>query len=259
MSSSLPPSEWQPAYIMMDKLETIKGRAAIMQPYFFPYIGYYQMAAAVERFLIYDDVNYINRGYINRNRLLVNGKEWHFTVPLSGASQNKLIKDVGIDMTSWDRWKRSFLRTVDMNYNKALNYGPGRELLEEVLTLKDDRITSLAQRSVQLPLERMGRSIRFQRTSELGLNTDLRREERLIYICKELGITQYIQSQGGTVLYSSDHWHAKGLSLQFIRPTSMEYSRDGEWPRGLSMLDAMLHVPFNELAPLLDQYEFFTN
>lgn len=230
-----------------------------MQPYFFPYIGYYQMAAAVERFLIYDDVNFINRGYINRNRLLVNGKEWYFTVPLSGASQNKLIKDVTIDMTGWERWKKGFLRTVDMNYNKALNYQVGRELLEEILMLTDDRITSLAQRSVQLLLERLGRSVHFQRTSEMGLRTDIRFEERLMHICEQERIRYYIQAQGGTVLYSSQRWQDHGLSLQFIRPTSMEYVRNGPFMPGLSMLDAILHVPFQELDPLLDRYELFTN
>lgn len=240
-------------------LPPVKNSAAIMQPYFFPYIGYYQMAAAVERFLIYDDVNYINRGYIARNKLLVNGKEWNFAVPLSGASQNLLIKDVGIDMGSWEPWKKKFLRTVDMSYRKAPNYGPGMELLEEVLTITDDRITSLAQRSVQLLMERLGRPVRFERTSEMELRQDLKFEERLIDICQHEHVSHYIQSQGGTSLYSTGRWKELGLSLQFIRPTSMEYPRQGGWVPGLSMLDAILHVPFAELNPLLDNYELFTN
>ena len=77
-------------------------KVAIMQPYFFPYIGYFQLINAVDKFIIYDDVNYINRGWINRNQVLINGKESYITVPLKDASQNKLIKDITISIeTNW--------------------------------------------------------------------------------------------------------------------------------------------------------------
>lgn len=243
---------------MKTEMDTI-GRTAIMQPYFFPYIGYYQMAAAVEQFLFYDDVQYIKGGHIARNKLLINGKEWLFTVPLSGASPNQLIQDVYLDEGKWPQWKDKFLRTIDQNYRKADNFVSGRELLDEVLELPDHRIATLAERSVRLLMERLGRPVRFQRTSEMDLRKDLRFEERLFHICAKEGIDDYIQSQGGTTLYSTAAWRAKGLSLRFIRPTSMEYPRKGHWVPGLSMLDAILHVPFEELNTLLDKYELFTN
>lgn len=230
-----------------------------MQPYFFPYIGYYQMAAAVDRFLFYDDVNFIKGGYIARNKLLINGTDWLFSVPLAGASSNQLIQDVRLDMDKWPSWKEKFLRTVDQNYRKAANYLAGRSLLAEVMELTNDRVAGLAERSVQLVLERLGRSVRFERTSEMALRHDLKFEERLLYICQREHITHYIQSEGGTSLYKGATWRAQGLSLQFIRPTGMKYPRHGAWVPGLSMLDALLHVPFKDLDPLLDQYELFTN
>lgn len=95
-----------------------------MHPYFFPYIGYYQMAAAVKRFLFYDDVQYIKGGHIARNKLLINGKEWLFTVQLSGTSPNQLNQDVRLDEGKWPHWKDKFLRTIDQNYRKAENYAP---------------------------------------------------------------------------------------------------------------------------------------
>lgn len=244
---------------MMETTQQGKRTAAIMQPYFFPYMGYYQMAAAVERFLLYDDVNFIKRGYIARNRLLVNGAEWQFSVPLSGASQNKLIKEIHLDMNQWDAWKRKFLTTIELNYHKARNFGPGMALLAEVIDTAETGITTLAERSVRLVMEKLGRPVRFQRTSEMDLRQDLKFEERLIYICKHENITHYIQSQGGVSLYNCATWQMHGLSMQFIRPTSLEYPRNGPWVPGLSMLDAILHVPFGELNPLLDRYELFTN
>lgn len=234
-------------------------RVAIMQPYLFPYIGYYQLASAVDRFLFYDDVQFVVRGYIARNKLQVNGQQWTFSVPLSSASQNKLINEVRIDMANWTKWKGKFLQTVDMNYRKARNFENGRMLLEEVLDLTDDRIASLSERSVKLVMKRLGRPMELKRTSDMVLRKDLKFEERLIHICQHENATHYIQSQGGTSLYSPAIWRAHGLSLQFIRPTTMEYPRSGQWLPSLSMLDALLHVPFMELAPLLDHYELFTS
>jgi hypothetical protein len=239
--------------------EPIPRSAAIMQPYFFPYVGYYQMASAVERFLVYDDVQYIKGGYIPRNKLLINGKEWTFTVPLSGASPNLLIKDVRIDMKAWPQWKERLLRTIEQNYRKASNYVEGRTFLEQVLELNDDRISTLAQRSVSLFMKSIGRRVKFQNSSDLALGQDLRFEDRLLHICRHEKIGRYIQSQGGVKLYSSERWQREGLSLEFIRPTSMDYPRKGNWVPGLSMLDAMLHVPFHELDHLMDKYELFTN
>lgn len=242
-----------------DEDQRMDQRTAIMQPYFFPYMGYYQLAAAADRFIFYDDVQFIKGGYIARNKLHVSGRDLLFSVPLSGASPNKRIDEVQIDMGQFPRWKDRFLRTIDQNYHKAANYTEGRALLTEVLDLKGDRISDLAARSVRLPMERMGRTVQFDFSSALGLNTELKREERLFHICEQLGIRRYIQSQGGTTLYSAERWRARGLSLQFLRPVSMEYPRTGGWVPGLSMLDAILHVPFEELNPLLDHYEFFSN
>ncbi|MFN9114197.1 MAG: WbqC family protein, partial [Bacteroidota bacterium] len=91
-----------------------------MQPYFLPYIGYFQLMAAADRFVFLDDVNYINRGWINRNRLRTpQGPAW-FTLPLVGASQNRLICDLEIKPD--DGWKRSLERTLSINYSKAPCY-----------------------------------------------------------------------------------------------------------------------------------------
>ncbi|MCB9170795.1 MAG: WbqC family protein [Flavobacteriales bacterium] len=237
----------------------VTGRTAIMQPYFFPYVGYYQLAAAVERFIFYDDVQFIKGGFIARNKLHVGGRDLLFTVPLSGASPNKRIDEVRIDMGLYPRWRERFLRTIDQNYAKAANFAEGRAVLHEVLELEDDRISTLAARSVRLPMARLGRSVEFLFSSRLDLRTDLKREERLFDICDRLGIRDYIQSQGGTTLYSGERWRQRGLSLRFLKPVTMEYPRPGGALSGLSMLDALLHVPFDRLDPLLDRYELFTN
>ncbi len=95
----------------------MKSKIAVMQPYFFPYIGYFQLINSVDKFVILDDVNYIKKGWINRNYILVNSKPCLFTIPLVKPSQNKLINETEIAFES--NWKKKFLKTIETGYAKA--------------------------------------------------------------------------------------------------------------------------------------------
>src|SRR5271156_6723013 len=110
-------------------------RIAIMQPYVFPYIGYFQLIHAADVFVFYDDVNYINKGWINRNKILLNNKDQLFTIPCKEASQNKLIKDVEVlqDPKSINK----ILLTIQPAYKKAPFYNKVFPLIEEILALSD--------------------------------------------------------------------------------------------------------------------------
>src|SRR5690606_23177566 len=108
-------------------------RIAIMQPYIFPYIGYFQMINAVDKFIFYDDVNFIKKGWINRNRIFVNGKDFMFTVPLEKTSQNNLIKDSFINQNTYIEWKTKFFQTLEYNYKKSANYNEVQQLIYTVL------------------------------------------------------------------------------------------------------------------------------
>ena len=92
-------------------------KIAIMQPYFFPYLGYWQLMNIVDKFVIYDDVNYIKRGWINRNRILVEGKPFYIHVPVMKASQNKIINEMEVFVDSSLRKKE--LKTIELAYKKA--------------------------------------------------------------------------------------------------------------------------------------------
>ena len=121
-------------------------KVAIMQPYFFPYIGYFQLIDSADIFVFYDDVNYIKRGWINRNRLLVNGKEKFFTIELSKQSQNKLINETEIlaDTKSFDE----LLKMIRLNYNRAPNFKATYSLIEYILRRPYKSISELAISSV---------------------------------------------------------------------------------------------------------------
>ena len=106
-------------------------KLAIMQPYIFPYIGYFQLINAVDKFVIRDDVNFIMRGWINRNRILVNDSDSLFSIPVEKASQNTLTSDcVLADL----RVTGKLLKSIEHYYKKATTFKYCIEVLFSVLT-----------------------------------------------------------------------------------------------------------------------------
>ena len=118
-------------------------KVGIMQPYIFPYIGYFQLINAVDKFVIYDDVNFINKGWINRNRMLNNGKDSLFSIPLKEASQNKLINEIEIN---WDNaWKSKFLKTLEQCYKKAPFYQEALSIIEQTFNIDNEPISKVIE------------------------------------------------------------------------------------------------------------------
>jgi hypothetical protein len=105
-------------------------KIAIMQPYLFPYIGYWQLINMVDEFILLDDVSFITRGYINRNSILLNGKDYLFSIPSNKPSQNKLIKDTQLKF--FDKDKINFLKTINMAYKKAPYFHNAYPVIEKM-------------------------------------------------------------------------------------------------------------------------------
>lgn len=173
---------------------------AVMQPYFFPYIGYFQMIKAVDTFIFYDDVSFIKRGWINRNKILSNNKELLFTLPLKEASQNKLIKDV--ETAAFDKWKTKFLKTLHLSYFKAPFFEEVCGIIKLCLDSNDVRISSYVMNSVIQVSNYLKLNTVFEISSEKYAETKgLDKAHRLIEICKQNNTTRYINAIGGAELY----------------------------------------------------------
>lgn len=109
-------------------------KVGIMQPYFFPYIGYWQLIHAVDKFVIYDDVNFINRGWINRNKILINGEAAYFHLSLLGASQNRLICEIPVNPDN--DWRQKRIKALTMAYSKAPFFKAVMPMLESIIEYK---------------------------------------------------------------------------------------------------------------------------
>lgn len=217
---------------------------AIMQPYFLPYIGYFQLMAAVDKFVVFDDVNFIKRGWVNRNRLLLNGAAHMFTVPLRGASQNRLIRE--IELADGQGWREKLLRTVRQVYGGAPCYAQVSALLEGMLNYPSVRLDEFLLNSLREVVRYLTLEVEIESTSHAYQNAYLKGQERILDICRQECANVYINPIGGVDLYDRDRFLEQGVQLYFLRPRPVSYcqGKSGHVP-WLSILDVLM---FNEPA-----------
>jgi hypothetical protein len=227
---------------------------AIMQPYIFPYIGYFQLINAVDRFVIYDDVNFINKGWINRNQILVSGKGHLFTLPLKDASQNRLINEV--NLSDHEPWKKKLLKTIQQSYLKAPNYPVVFPLVEDIVNFEAGRISELtlhALRSICGFLE-----IRTEMVSSSSVygNAQLKGQERILDICLREGASQYINPIGGMELYDHTGFEKEGIQLSFLKSTLSPYPQfKNAFVPWLSIIDVLMFNDRDAIHTMLKEYE----
>lgn len=215
---------------------------AIMQPYFLPYIGYFQLMAAVDKFVVLDDVNYINRGWINRNRLLLNGVAHTFTVPLRGASQNKLICEIELDDDQG--WREKLLRTIRQAYVRAPCYAQAYPLMENLINYPANRLDEFLLNSLREVVCYLSLEVEILSSSRIYKNAHLKGQERILDICRQEYAGIYINPIGGVDLYDRASFSKQDLSLYFLRSRPVSYSQGkGEHVPWLSILDVLM---FNE-------------
>ncbi len=226
---------------------------AIMQPYLFPYIGYFQLLNAVDKFVIYDDVAFINRGWINRNSILNNGKAQLFTVPLKEASQNKLIHEISIDTDQ--KWRDKLLKTIQQTYKKAPHFAAVFPLVEAIFLQQESNISTYIYQSITTICEYISISTPLVESSQIYNNQHLKAQERILDICLQEKANHYINPIGGRELYSKELFAEHGIQLNFIRSEKVEYVQfNNEFVPWLSIIDIMMFNSKEEIQKLLKTY-----
>ena len=228
---------------------------AIMQPYFFPYIGYWQLIHASDRFVILDDVNHIVRGWVNRNRLLINGQPTYITVPLQHASQNKKICDTKLVPSR--AWRDKMTKTIENTYRKAPYFDEVFPLIERLIRYPSEFLADYLAYQLQTLSKFLGISTDFVATSRAYGNNEITGQKRIIDICKREGATVYINPHGGQKLYDADAFFSAGIDLRFVFTRPLNYRQfSPEFTPDLSIIDVMM---FNSkktiLADFLGNYD----
>lgn len=229
-------------------------RIAIMQPYFLPYIGYLQLMNAVEKFVLYDDVNYINKGWINRNRILVSGKEYLFTIPLKEASQNKLINE--IYLSDDPKWRGKLLKTFEQAYKKSPFYLTAFAVTEKIINLDAEKVSDWIASSFAILTDCLGIQTDIVLSSSIYQNTYLKGQERILDICQQEKADHYINPIGGTDLYDKSIFDKAGIQLNFLKSKPLIYSQfKNEFVPWLSIVDIMMFNDIPTIQGILNEYE----
>lgn len=224
-----------------------------------PYLGYFQLVHAVDKFVFFDDVNFIKKGWINRNYIYSLNGPHLFTVPLIKASQNKLIKDTYIN--DFEPFRLSFKESLRHSYSKAPFYSQVIEWLEGWFFRSEfSFISQLAATSIQKVFEYLDLEKEFFFSSEIDYQkskTDNTATDKIISICRLLGAKHYINPRNGKDLYQRADFERYDLKLSFINMKPIAYSQfDREFMPYLSMIDVLMFNNKEQIKKLLTEYTF---
>ena len=230
---------------------------AIMQPYFFPYIGYFQLINAVDKFVFYDDVNFIKQGWINRNRILTHKGSIFFSVPLKRVSSYVKIKDTLIDKNQYKVWQNKFLKTLIHNYQKSPYFEVVYEGIKSVLTKKNySTINELCIESILWTSKYLSILTDIAGSSSIYQNEDLKGNHRILDIIKQENAKVYVNLIGGMQLYNKEEFKLFGVNLYFISSHEIKYKQLGrEFVDSLSIIDVLM---FNSPQNINDMLESYT-
>ena len=244
------------------------------QPYFFPYLGFYQLVHAVDRFIIYDNLNYIQYGWINRNRfLVVGGAPTYFNAVTVESSSYKKIRDIKLSPRT--NWRRKLLNTFFLNYKKCPFFAETYALIEPVIQHETESLCELATKSIvevchhlRITTEITENPTYQQLESDLHQNDlskvfpsiKLKRPERKVYrvvaVCHMMQAGEFVNAIGGQALYDKNDFKANGIELRFLQSADEPYQQTTTtYYPNLSIIDVLMNCGREGTINRLGNYE----
>jgi hypothetical protein len=212
-----------------------------MQPYFMPYIGYWQLVTAVDRMIVLDDVAFIRRGWINRNRILVAGAAHRFSLPLRQASQNRPINQ--IELATDAGWWQRFRSTLAQSYRRAPFYEETLAVLEPILSEGRGPLLPFLLHSLRSVSAHLDIRTPLVAASVVDPEHRQRGQERILGLCRHEGAAAYLNLPGGRTLYDPLRFRDAGMELRFLVPRERPYAQlGGGWIPWLSIIDLLMHL-----------------
>jgi hypothetical protein len=227
---------------------TVRGRVAVLQPYLFPYLGTFQLARQVERFVCFDDVAFIKKGYIHRNAVLLDGAAHAFTVPVKNVSQNRHI----VEHDYVGEWQ-PLLALLQRAYAKAPFFEPVFALVQRVLADPELNVARKNALSMAAVFDYLGLPFDHGFSSTHALPPELRASARVRAVCLAEGASTYINPAGGRALYEAADFERDGMALRFCVMRPLQYpQRSASFVPHLSIIDVLMHCPPAAVVELLD-------
>jgi hypothetical protein len=228
-------------------------KVAIMQPYIFPYIGYFQLVNAVDTFIIYDNIQYTKKGWINRNRFLQGGKDALFSIALKKDSD---FLDVNSREVAPEFNKRKLINQIREAYKKAPYFEQTFLLFEKVIMNEETNLFNYILFSFKEACKVLNINTKVIISSNIDIDHSLKAQEKVIAICKRLNANIYINAIGGQELYRKDEFSKYEIELKFIKTNSIEYKQfNNQFVPWLSIIDVMMFNSLEDISYELNNYE----
>ena len=228
-------------------------RLAIMQPYFLPYIGYFQLINYADTFVIYDDVSFIKGGWINKNRFTINKENKLISLPIIAASSNKMINEIRINSSS--RLINKLLKTFKENYRRCPYYSDVNELLQISIPYDEELLVNYLKRQIEWVSTYLEIKTEVILSSDLNISKELKAADRIIQICKKLNASTYVNLIGGRSLYDSQQFLSNNIELEFLE--SLPVTLNGKSLSGEGRLSIFELLMFKSVEEIKSDLRLF--
>jgi hypothetical protein len=216
-------------------------KLGVMQPYFLPYIGYFQLIAAVDVFVVYDNIKYTKKGWINRNRMLRNGSDMVFSLPLKKDSDFLTVVERSL---SADFSREKLLSQFRGAYHKAPYFAETFALLQRIIGCSNDNLFRYVYNSLTELCAYLEIKTEILVSSDISIDHGFKSQDKILALCEALEANTYVNPAGGVELYSSEDFNAHNIELCFLRSKPFEYSQFS--PPFISSLSIVDLLMFND-------------
>ena len=233
-------------------------KLAIMQPYFLPYLGYFSLIKHTDEFILFDTVQFIRHGWIERNRILKPSNGWQYImVPLKKHSRETIIKD--IEINNDQQWKEKILAQLQHYKKQARYFSNVIDILNEIFSKEYATIVDLNLASLKTVCNYLGINTPIQVFSLMNIDIEPANapDEWALNICKALGnVDEYWNPPGGQSFFDRKKYENAGINLKFHSAILTDYDQKRNvFEPGLSILDVMMFNSIEEINKMLDNYE----
>jgi hypothetical protein len=224
-----------------------------MQPYLFPYIGYFQLMNAVDEFVVYDNIEF-SKGWVNRNRILVNGKDSFVTIPLKKDSDYLDVRERFL-AENWDSEKKKIMNRLAESYRKAPFFKNAYPVIEQCVLYNEPNLFGFIFHSLNKLSEYLSIRSPLIVSSTVLIDHKLKGEEKVIAICKARKASAYFNPIGGVDLYKKSAFNNAGIELRFLKSNELNYKQfNNEFVPWLSIIDVMMFNSTEEVSAFLNSY-----
>lgn len=225
----------------------------IMQPYFMPYIGYWQLMNAVDKYVVYDNIEFTKKGWFNRNRILLNGKDFLFSIPIKNDSDYLHVNQRFVSET-FD--KQKLLSQIRNAYSKAPYFKTIFPIIESIIMLEEENLFKYIFNSIKAIHELLDIKSELIVSSSISIDHALKGKDKVLAICKNLNADSYYNAIGGNLLYNKNEFEQHNIELNFIKTRNIEYKQySNEFIPNLSIIDVLMFNSLEEIKKVLNEFD----